>query len=491
MKTVFSKILVALAVTVVLALAVVTVMNRVSLKQGFMDYLEQQESEILASMAPALADLYRVRGGWEFLRDNPRDWERIWRWSGAGQAGGPGGGPGEGQGLQRRGRPGPAGNPPPPPFQDEQLGRWIQSLDRPMFRQRLYLLDEQQDWIAGASAEEGPGAIRQPIELDGAVVGWIGFGPMGDLLPPDAERFLEGQVRVLVISLSIALAVAAVMGYLLARHLGLPVARLSTAVDALTEGRFETRADIATRDEIGRLGKSVNELAETLEKSRSARQRWTADIAHELRTPVSVMKGEIEALADGVRQADERLAVSLGEEIDQLASLVDDLQTLALSDAGALNLVKEPVDLSGLAVQSADAFHHRLAGRSVRLAVYAGEGIEACGDPQRLKQLLHNLLENSCRYVEHGGQVSLSVLRLDDGAGLEVADSGPGVSDEQLARLFERFYRAEGSRSRATGGSGLGLAICRNIVEAHGGTIDARHSELGGLSICVTLPCPD
>jgi two-component system sensor histidine kinase BaeS len=167
--------------------------------------------------------------------------------------------------------------------------------------------------------------------------------------------------------------------------------------------------------------------------------------------------------------------------------MVDDLQALALADAGALNLRKEALDLAELAGQTAESFRNRLAQRKIRLETGLENRVEVSGDPQRLRQLLHNLLENSNRYVESGGTVCLTVEPGEE-ATLLLEDSGPGVSDEQKDQLFERFYRAEGSRARATGGSGLGLSICKNIAEAHGGRIEAEHSPLGGLLIRVVLP---
>ena len=159
----------------------------------------------------------------------------------------------------------------------------------------------------------------------------------------------------------------------------------------------------------------------------------------------------------------------------------------ALADAGALNVVKEPLRLGPLVEQVADAFRHRLEDRGITLEVRVEDGVTATADPQRLRQLLHNLLENNARYVEDDGRVRLT-LSGDTGLLLVLEDSGPGVEDAQLSQLFERFFRVEGSRSRATGGAGLGLAICRSIVEAHGGTITAGHSELGGLAIRIRLP---
>ncbi len=479
MKTLFSKILLAQVIAVVLALLVVALLTRASLHRGFIDYLERQESVILKTLAPALADLHEYRGSWSFLKNNPRDWDRIWRQTRPFPREGPG---------PRHGRPVDGNLARPVQPEDAQLLRWMRSLDRPMFKKRLFLLDENRSPVAGAVVSSIEEITLEPITAGGLVVGWIGFTPMGKMLPPDAERFLQGQIRLMVTSLLIALGVAAVLGYLLARHLSRPVRQLTSAVNELTQGHYKTRARVETADEIGRLGKNINQLAETLEKNRSARQRWIADIAHELRTPLAVLKGEIDALTDGVRQADERMAVSLREEIDQLTSLVDDLQTLALSDAGALNIIKEPVELSALAGQLAETFRHRLEEKKIGLEAQYGERLTLAGDPQRLRQLFNNLLENSCRYVQPLGQVRLALKENGEEIEIILEDSGPGVNEEQLERIFDRFYRAEVSRSRATGGSGLGLSICRNIVESHGGSVQASHSELGGLKIHIVLP---
>ena len=291
-----------------------------------------------------------------------------------------------------------------------------------------------------------------------------------------------------MISFSLALVVAVALAYLLARNVSRPVRQLVTAVKELSRGEYMVRASVETRDEIGRLASHVNQLAETLEKNRTVRQRWMADIAHELRTPVAILKGEIEAFADGVRQADDRMSTSLREEVDHLSQMVDDLQALALADAGALNLHKEKTDLSLLLSQAGDSFRPRLADRGIRLELQAEDEVTLPGDPHRLRQLLHNLLQNSCSYVERNGLVRMRLRENRGQVEFLLEDSGPGVIEEQLGKLFDRFFRVESSRSRATGGTGLGLSICRNIVEAHGGKIQALHSELGGLKIQILLP---
>jgi two-component system sensor histidine kinase BaeS len=459
--------------------------TRASLNRGFIDFLERQEAAVLDITAPALADLYEARGGWEFLRDQPENWYSILRQTRKLLPGGDE----RGRGPPRMGRPsaergpGPVGGPPP----DHPL-RWLRSLDRLQLRDRLFLLDSDRVFLAGAPVEDLADLTLQEIRVGEASVGWIGFAPMGKILPPEAERFLLGQVRVLSAAFLIALALAALLGFLLARQLSRPVRELMGTVTELAHGHYDKRATGAGRDEIGRLSEAVNSLAATLEKNRSIRQRWMADIAHELRTPVAILKGEIEALADGVRQADSSSLASLGEEIDQLAALVDDLQTLALSDAGALNLRRERIDLAALVQAATEPFGERLAGRGIALELDLPKAAEIPGDAQRLRQLLHNLLENNLRYVESGGWVRIRLKATSRGVQLTVEDSGPGVPDGQLDRLFDRFYRAEHGRSRTGGGSGLGLSICRNIAEAHGGSIWAEPGRSGGLAISVELP---
>ena len=484
MKTLFSKILLAQVVAVALALIVVTVITRASLNQGFKEFLERQEATVLQTLAPLLTEFYESNESWDSLRNSPQNWQRIWRLSRSRP-----GGPQQGAPRQRGGRRLSDGtNAPLRPPPGAQPLRWMGPPDRVMLRDRLFLLDENHARIAGAKTSVLDGVTLEAIDFNGQVIGWIGFTPMGTILPPDAERFLDRQIRITAISLALALVVAAALAFLLARNVARPVRQLGDTVRDLSRGEYQARASVETRDEIGGLAEHVNQLAVTLEKNRTARQRWMADIAHELRTPVTILKGEIEALADGVRQADERMSTSLRDEVNQLSTLIDDLQTLALSDVGALNIQKSPVDLSNLVCQCVDSFRDRLAARLITVDMQVAEKTIVSADQPRLRQLLHNLLENSSRYVTQAGQVRLSLAQIQAGAEIVLEDSGPGLDGEQLDRLFERFYRAEGSRSRSSGGTGLGLSICKNIVEAHGGSIQATHSAMGGLKIRIILP---
>lgn len=488
MRTLFAKIMLAQVVAVVLALLVMVLTTRASLHRGFIEFLERQESAVLGSLAPALGELYAARGGWGFLRDQPQNWHRILRQARPPHFAGelPGAGPPQPGHRPRAADPAFAGHP-----EDNEHLRWLRSFDRLRLRQRLFLLDENREYLAGGPVE---GAARLPLEavtVGGATVGWVGFAPVREGLPPEAQRFLRGQVRVLAVSLAAALLLATGLGYALARHLSQPVRRLEDTVRDLSRGHYERRAVISSRDEIGRLGDHVNRLAQTLEQHRDARRRWVADIAHELRTPVAVLKGEIEALADGLRPPDEKTFSSLGEEIDHLSVLVNDLQSLALADAGALSLRKQPVLLADVLRQVCDTLRERMAERKIEVELDLPEAFRLEADPHRLRQLFHNLVENCARYVSPGGRVRIRLARGARTASVTVEDSGPGVDRERLPRLFERFYRLEQGRSRAGGGSGLGLSICRSIVEAHGGTIRAESSALGGLAIHVELPDAD
>lgn len=483
MRGLLTKILAAQILSVVLALLVIVIATRVSLQQGFLEFLERQEAAVLDTLAPVLADIYQAQGGWDFLRDRPFHWQRILRRNPSlhTETGLPG--------PPRAGRgPRPFGGGPPGPGAGEEQLRWLRTLDRLQLRDRLFLLDGARAWVAGARDVEAGARTLAPVEAEGATVGWIGFAPMDRARPPEVERFLRGQLRTLILSLLLAFGLAAGLGLLLARHLTRPVRELEATVRGLAHGHFERRAEVSSGDEIGDLAQHINHLAETLEKNRSSRRRWMADIAHELRTPVAILKGEIEALTDGVRAPDARAMASLGEEIDQLSALVDDLQTLALADAGALNLRREPIDIGELVQQVAGSFEDRLAARGIALELDLPGALTMEADAQRLRQLLQNLLENCARYAEDGGRVRVLAVPEAEGLRLSVEDSGPGVDDGQLELLFERFYRSQPGRSRTGGGSGLGLSICRNIVEAHGGTIRAERSPLGGLAIHVRFP---
>ncbi|HBX12307.1 MAG TPA: two-component system sensor histidine kinase BaeA, partial [Leclercia adecarboxylata] len=264
--------------------------------------------------------------------------------------------------------------------------------------------------------------------------------------------------------------------------------RLVEGTHQLAAGDFTTRVDTRSQDELGKLAQDFNQLASTLEKNQQMRRDFMADISHELRTPLAVLRGELEAIQDGVRKFTPESVTSLQAEVGTLTKLVEDLHQLSMSDEGALAYQKAPVDVINILEMASGVFRERFASRDLRIELSLPDNAVVFGDRDRLMQLFNNLLENSLRYTDAGGALRISGKCEDHRFALTFADTAPGVSDDQLHRLFERFYRTEGSRNRASGGSGLGLAICVNIVEAHGGTLRAAHSPFGGVSITVELP---
>lgn len=218
------------------------------------------------------------------------------------------------------------------------------------------------------------------------------------------------------------------------------------------------------------------------------RRDYMADISHELRTPLSVLRGELEAVQDGIRQATPETLNSLLAETETLIKLVNDLHLLSLSDRGSLAYRKQLINLTPVITVALSHAQRRLAEKPLTLEIALPEQVNAMADPDRITQLFYNLLENSLRYTHNGGQLRLQGEINHQQFILRWEDSAPGLSVEQCDKIFERFYRAESSRNRASGGSGLGLAICFNIVEAHNGTISASPSELGGVCITLTLP---
>ena len=252
---------------------------------------------------------------------------------------------------------------------------------------------------------------------------------------------------------------------------------------------MNTRPAPASPDEIGQLVDDFNRLARTLENNESLRRNFMADISHELRTPLAVLKGELEALQDDIRQFTPDSLKSLQAEVTMLSKLIDDLYELALADVGALVYRYEDVNIAGLLKDSLPGFAERFAGRQLTLEANVPDApVMVNADPQRLKQLFNNVLENCVRYTDAGGRVQVSLRRDRDVLRIDVEDSAPGVAATLLPRLFERLFRVEASRSRERGGAGLGLAIVKSVVEAHRGTIVAKPSHLGGLWIQVVLP---
>jgi two-component system, OmpR family, sensor histidine kinase BaeS len=449
-----------LSAAVVVAVAM-GVGAHVNLNRDFLGYLNEQALTRLDLAVPSVTAGYRQKGSWDFLRERPDLWFRLLR-------------------------PAPEDDrvplderPPATPTPAELTGA----------SRRFTLLDTDRRPIVGF-ASPSPNAVERGIVVDGVTVGWLVLTPFESVSSGAEKRFADAQARTGWVVGAGAVLLAAAVAFWASRRLLRPVRQVAQATHRLAAGHHDTRVpERNTDDEIGRLAHDFNQLARTLQRNESMRREFMADVSHELRTPLGVLHGELEALEDGVRRLDDHALRSLKAEVSTLSKLVDDLHELSLADVGALSYRKTELDLREVIDDTADAFGERLraSGLALQLELPA-EPLPAFGDARRLRQLFANLFENSCRYTDAGGALRLQARREGRQMLIDLHDSAPGVHADQLPRLFERFFRAEASRSRRSGGSGLGLSICERIVQAHEGRIEARSSPLGGLWLRVELP---
>jgi len=466
------------ACSVIVSMYVVT---RISFERGAFRYIHEVEKDRLEQLARTLEQMYADKGHWGFLAEEPTTWMELvagskplrpWLRPPPDQRRLRGGkGPHDGG-------TGPPLEPPPPPIpKGEQL-----------FELRVLLVDGARNVLYGPkNTEKTPYFV--PIKRGDEKIGQLGLVPPRILVDMRIQQFVQEQHQALVVIALCIAAGAALLSIPLAGRLVRRITALAAATNRLASGRYDIRVPAESNDELGQLARDFNQLAQTLERNEQLRRRWVADISHELRTPLAVLRGEVEAVQDGVRQLTPQTMDALHVEILHLGRLIDDLYELALADIGALAYRKTEIDLGALASQTTLSYREQFRAQGLALEFVGPEQpVILNADPERLRQLLANLLQNSLRYTDPGGMLEVRLTEADGQARLCFRDSAPGVPTASLERLFERLYRVEGSRSRSHGGAGLGLALCKSIVEAHNGVVAAAHSSLGGLEITVTLP---
>jgi two-component system sensor histidine kinase BaeS len=370
------------------------------------------------------------------------------------------------------------------------------AMGRPQFEFRLA---DPEGRIVGDTRGVPSGTISQaeldrgiPIEVDDQVVGYLlpsTRTPAALPLDPPQAQFLARVRTTLWIAALAALAAALAIGGLLFRSIVAPLRRLTTASQTIAEGDLSARAPVQGRDEVAQLADAFNRMAESLARAEIARRNQTADIAHELRTPLTVLQGSLEAMLDGIYPADREELLAASAQVRTLARLVEDLRLLALADAGQLHLHTASLDLGVFMRKIVEAHRLQAQEQGVDLALETSSTLPlVLADRDRLAQVMGNLLGNALRYVPPGGHITVRVAEQGQEVVVAVADDGPGVSPEDLPHLFERFWRGDPGRRRATGGSGLGLPIARHIVDAHSGHIWAELTPGRGLTVAFTLP---
>ena len=498
-----SKLFLAIFFACAVAVSAAAALFHYRIQQSFTDYIRTLDATIVENSVEVLEEYYASHQRWDDLEQRPT-WRTVLR---------------SGNRQIRRRLPLQPAEARIRIQQNPQSGRRILG--------RMVLLDRNKNHVQGRR-DSHPPVLLKPLKHEQQTVGYLGMYQRR-AFNDDSEdtRFINTQRKTLLLVTLLTLLISALIAWLLSRQLVKPIQSLRRSSNELALGNYATRINVENNDELGLLSQDFNKLAENLQQHEKSRQQWIMDIAHELRTPLSVLRGEIEAIQDGISQPEPDNIQSLHQETLHLQRLVDDLYTLSMSDDGSLSYRKAPLDLTELLHETLAQFEHAIKDSGLRLQQdIATHNITLNGDRQRLQQLLQNLLKNSLRYTDAPGTLHISLHTVPashhttgnpassnlpgnnptaenhitgqqahdqqhkqaHNIVLTIADSMPGVPDSALPRLFERLYRVESSRNRATGGAGIGLSICHNIVQAHNGQIQAGQASLGGLRITVTLP---
>jgi two-component system OmpR family sensor kinase/two-component system sensor histidine kinase BaeS len=468
LRSLWFRLVGAFAAVIVVMLVVVTAAVYTATARQFDLYTTQRGRIWADQLAPVLAEQYALSGDW---RDAQAILADPWL--------PPTGLPGSGRRMMGEGHMSGmmAG------------GMWG------MMGFRLLLADTQgivmadtDNALHGQSLTAEALAQGTPVIVEGQQVGTLlVVNPRAE--SPSRRSFLSAVNRAALLAAVTAGGFALVMGTLLFLRITRPLRQLQQAAQTVAAGDLETRVRIASKDELGAVGQAFNQMAARLDEQQRLRKQMVADIAHELRTPISVMQGTLEAMLDGVLQPDPAELRDLHGETRRLARLIEDLRILSLADAGQLTLERRPVNLAALIERVVGRMAPLAESRQIALATAINEpllSIEA--DEDRLAQVLTNLIDNALRYTPSGGHVRVQARQADGALHVAVADDGPGIAAEDAPYVFERFWRGDRSRSRHGGGSGIGLAIAKHLVEMHGGTIGVE-SEVGkGSTFRVRLP---
>lgn len=454
------QLFIALLLASALLILLMYVISSWSFSRGLLEYVNQNTHQNAKALVTELELLHEQRQSWEWAKGRSPEWHKLIRATNPRDDNGP-------RDI------GPSGKPPP---KGRRAPRYV-------------LADAMKNIVTGPQDRDSD---IQWMEINGPteVVGYLGFRNLVRL-DSQLDRAFESQQKKSFAYAGVGLVLlSALLAVPMASLLLKPLLRIGDVVENIRQGDYHKRVAFHRRDELGALAQDIDLLAQTLENNRDARQRWIAEISHELRTPMSVMRAELEAMQDGIRPLNPAAVESLHYEVMGLNRLVDDLHTLSLSDIGALDYRFETLQLESVLTTFLDNNVSGFADASLTINTQF-ESLQdtILADSQRLQQLLSNLYQNSVRYTDAEGMVTVKTHNVDENTlQLLWSDSSPGVPTEALPKLFDPLYRVEQSRNRAFGGAGLGLSIVSRIVQAHNGTVSASHASEGGLEIDIRLP---
>jgi len=466
MRSLWLKLTLTFVAVALAAVGLVAILANRTVTSQFDMYVAHGRQMQATRWVPTFAEYYARTGSWEGVKSLVNDWAESMG-MGAGQRG-----PGKRHGMDG----GPMSSAP---------------------NDRLLLADSQGVVVADSRGElvgeQLPAhdlADGAPIIVDGQRVGTLVVTSAKTSNVGSAEAsFLAAVNRALLWAGLLAVVLAILLGLMLARQMTAPLRALTAAAEEMAAGDLAQRVTVRTHDEVGELGRAFNTMAEALQRNEALRRQMTADIAHELRTPLSVIRGNLEATLDGIYPLDAEHVAPVYEEVLLLERLVADLRLLSLAEAGELALKLEPVNVGELIEGILESARITAQEKDITLEAEVPPDLPPInGDAHRLRQVLNNLLGNALRYTPSGGRIAVTARVMDSEMHLSVADSGPGIPEEDLPYIFERFYRGDRSRARESGGSGLGLAIVRRLVEAHGGRVWAENKEGAGATFTIALP---
>lgn len=464
-----NKLFLTLLVTSIIAVAILVILIQWSVGRGMVDYINKREANKIQPLISDLATQYGQYNNWQWLQSNPGALRQIMF-----------------ENLLVRRNDDRCDD-------DEDCD----DLKRPDFPSEILhpkkhhvdiaIIDRDNTTVVAIHAR-AKYRTRIAIDWQGNTVGWVSIPQRQKISEGFELLFIEQQQHTFWFMSLVVIVLAGIIGFPLARHFVKPIEQLTKGTNQLTQGQYTLQLPVKRNDELGLLARDFNELARTLAHNESSRKRWIADISHELRTPLAILSGEIEAILDGVRSLSKERIYSMKEEVDHLNKLVNDLYELTKADIGGLSYRKVELDLVELVQSKLNAYQPLFNEHKLSVHFDTTRPTILWADSTRINQLLDNLLTNADRYTNQGGQIHISISQDKHTITLLMEDSAPGVPDEALTQLFDYLYRTEQSRNRESGGSGLGLAICKRIVEGHGGTMLAKHSDLGGVAIYVQFP---
>jgi len=449
------KLFLSFSLTMLIVLAIIAFTLKWSFQTGFLDYINEAETEHLQTISIKLEQVYQLQNNWNVIKVNQGLWHKLFS-----------------SNTKRK---------PPPTDMAFPVGHDPLDIGR-----RISLFNTNKELIIGEATEVS--ANNQPIFVNGETVGYLTIAPLKDIQKQLDLSFVEQQIHTIYFIALVGLLISAIVAIIISFQITRPIKYLVGSAKTLTAGDFKKQIEIKTNDELALLADNFNTLAATLDQNQTQQKQWIADMSHELRTPLAILHGEIQAIEDGVREFNKTSLRSLSSEVIRLNKLIEDLYQLALTDSGALRYQKEEFDMVALLNERLEVFSERIRECQLSIKSNFPKQVIFYGDRQRFQQLLTNLLENTLRYTYEGGQIWLHCQVEGNELMINLEDSKPTVSDEAMTQLFERLYRVEHSRNRNYGGGGLGLSICKNIVRAHQGTIEIDHSALGGLWVKIKLP---